>query len=100
MNRDKYLPVDPAFFDVVESEKFKNKICSVNYFDEANKVEGAKGQIEGINSPDNFSQYLQLTGAGPIRADRIITINGIPGPAYDEYDSYALACLTCMGGMD
>lgn len=100
MNRDNYLPVDPTFFDVVESEKLKNKISSVNYFGEGNKVEGAKGKIVAINTPDNFSQYLQLLGAEPIRADRIITINGIPGPAYDEYDSYALACLTCMGGMD
>jgi hypothetical protein len=35
-----------------------------------------------------------------IRLDRIIVFNGKPGPAYDEYDSYALACLDCTGGMD
>jgi len=28
------------------------------------------------------------------------TINGKPGPAYDEYDRYGLACLDCGGGMD
>jgi len=33
-----------------------------------------------------------------VRLDCIITINGKPGPAFDEYDSYANACLSCQGG--
>jgi hypothetical protein len=33
-----------------------------------------------------------------VRLDRIITINGKPGPAFDEYDNYANACLSCQGG--
>jgi hypothetical protein len=35
-----------------------------------------------------------------VRTDRIIVYNGKPGPAYDEYDAYALAPLTCKAGYD
>jgi hypothetical protein len=33
-----------------------------------------------------------------IRVDRIITVFGKPGAAFDEYDAYANACLSCTGG--
>lgn len=32
-----------------------------------------------------------------IRIDRIITLFGKPGAAYDEYDAFANACLNCAG---
>jgi hypothetical protein len=49
---------------------------------------------------DNFEQFLSFENGQKVRVDRVITINGIPGPAYDEYDGFALACLDCKGGMD
>ena len=33
-----------------------------------------------------------------IRIDRIITLFGKPGAAYDEYDAFANACMDCSGG--
>ena len=48
--------------------------------------------IEGV--------FLLFDKRDRVRLDRIIVINGIPGPAYDEYDSYALAPLTCQAGYD
>jgi hypothetical protein len=35
-----------------------------------------------------------------VRLDRIITINGKPGPAFDEYDNYANGCLSCKAGYE
>jgi hypothetical protein len=47
-----------------------------------------------------FEEYLVFDSGDEVRIDRIITINGIPGPAYDEYDAFALACLNCNVGAD
>lgn len=95
-----YLPVDPDFYDIIEKEKLKKKIAVVNYFGENNSLEDAKGEIEGIVSSKNEEKFISFDTGKKVRLDRVITINGRPGPAYDEYDSYALACLDCQGGMD
>lgn len=99
MTKD-YLPVDPDFYDIIEKEKLKKKIAVVNYFGENNSLEDARGAIEGIISSKNEEKFISFDTGEKVRLDRVITINGRPGPAYDEYDSYALACLDCQGGMD
>jgi hypothetical protein len=42
--------------------------------------------------------YLNVSPEKQIRIDRIITLFGKPGAAYDEYDSFANQCLACTGG--
>lgn len=108
-----YLPVDPDFtarleqlaetdraFSDADHSEADHKLLSVSFFDSSGAVRAISGRAIGITSPDGFVQFLSLEGHSPVRLDRIITLNGLPAPAYDEYDSYALACLTCMGGMD
>ncbi len=92
-----YLPFDQDFFDQIK--KAKNVNSKINYFDSENKVMDAEGILTDSISPDNFSHFVVLDNKLAIRADRIITLNGKPGPAFDEYDLFALQCLTCMGGM-
>lgn len=92
-----YTPMDPDYFDTVQL--LIGLHCKVHYFDTGNKVMDATGVVTGLFSPDGFSRYVVLDNEMAIRADRIITLNGRPGPAFDEYDLYALQCLTCMGGM-
>lgn len=97
--QSKYTPIDPDYFDIVENEILKNKHSKIFYFDQKNQVEEESGKIEEMVSVNNFEKYLLLNTAKRIRMDKIITINGIPGPAYDEYDKFALACLECnIGG--
>lgn len=93
-----YLPVDPDFFDRVEEVSKLNQIIDINFFNAEDKVDGTKDTVLGFFSDDGFEQFLKLENHPPIRLDRIITLKGLPGPAFDEYDRYALECLTCMGG--
>jgi len=90
-----YTPIDPDYFEIVENEILKNKISTVFYFEQNNSIGEEKGKITTVSTVNNFEKYLLLNNEKSVRMDRIITINGIPGSAYDEYDRFALACLDC-----
>jgi len=62
-----------------------------------------KKAICGMNGSGRLLRvlsYLRFENGVQVRLDRIIVINGRPGPAFEEYEGYALACLDCSGGMD
>ncbi len=90
-----YTPIDPDYFDIVENEILKDKLSKVFFFQKQKVLGEEKDKIEKILSVNNFEKFILMSNGNRIRMDRIITINGIPGPAYDEYDRYALACLEC-----
>ncbi|WP_053186277.1 hypothetical protein [Sunxiuqinia dokdonensis] len=89
-----FSPIPPDYYDMFLEEQ-KKEFSKVFYFVTGNDVEEAKGKITGLVKSDGFKKYLTFDSGDKVRVDRIITVNGIPGPAYDEYDSYALACLNC-----
>lgn len=97
--KSQYLPVDPDFPEQIEKTISENKSVIVHYFKKGNEVETTKGLAKKIATRKN-GEFIVFENGEEIRLDRIIVFNGKPGPAYDEYDSYALACLDCMGGMD
>jgi hypothetical protein len=96
----RYTPVDPYFYEVIEKEKKARDNAIVNYFGQANNLEDARGKINMVITVNNHEMFLLMESGKKIRLDRIITINGKAGPAYDEYDSYANACLDCRGEPD
>ena len=96
----RYIPVDPDYHEMIESEKAKDEVAVVHYFQKENALGEEKSKIKGFTKNHRNEEFLLLENGKGIRVDRIIVINGKPGPAYDEYDAYALACLDCMGGMD
>lgn len=87
-----YNPISPVYYEIFASELDKEN-SKVFYFGNGTEVEEAKGIIMGLVNNGLSGEYLILNSGQDIRIDRIITVNGIPGPAYDEYDSYALASL-------
>lgn len=89
-----FSPVYPVYYEVITSAQEK-EFSTVFYFGNENEVEEAKGKIAGLVSREMHDELLAFDSGQEVRIDRIITINGIPGPAYDEYDAYALACLNC-----
>lgn len=95
-----YTPVDPDYFEIIENEIEKNKLSTIYYFEQPNIVGEEKSKIKKIETVDNFEKFMLLNSGKRLRLDRIITINGIPGPAYDEYDRFALACLDCNVASD
>jgi hypothetical protein len=96
----KYLPVDPEYYEMIEKEKAEKETAVIHYFTEGNSLGEAKGKLKEITVNESHEDFVTLADGEKVRIDRIIALNGKPGPAYDEYDAYALACLDCMGGMD
>jgi hypothetical protein len=96
----KYLPVDPDYSERFEQAISEKKEVAVFYFGEGNSLNNVNGKPVEIISSTNHEEFLEFQDGFKIRLDRIIVFDGNPGPAYDEYDSYALACLDCTGGMD
>lgn len=97
---NEYTPIDPDFYEVIEMVKNKKAPVLIHYFNPENELADAKGLINGVGINKKHEEFLTLESGDKVRLDRLITLNGRPGPAYGEYDSYALACLECTGGMD
>lgn len=89
-----FIPIHTEYYDMFSKEQEK-EFSKVFYFGTGSDVEEVKGKITGLVKTDAFEEYLAFDSGDKVRVDRIITVNGKPGPAYDEYDAYALACLNC-----
>ena len=94
-----YLPIDPDFFEMFEKEKEKDLVRIV-YFEEGTNLEEVKDKLESVSKRDGNEFYMVFLAGKEVRVDRIITYNGKPGPAFDEYDAYALECLSCKAGYE
>lgn len=94
------MPIDPDYYEMFDAEIKKNKHSRIQYFIAEKELNESKGALEGISKNSENEEFLKVKGAKQIRLDKIIAVNGKPGPAYDEYDSYANACMDCMGGME
>ena len=96
---DKYLQVDPDFNQLIESLVQSDETFKVFYFDEQSQVMDARGSSMAVHKhPDG--EFLVIGQNDHVRLDRIITINGKIGPAYEQYDAYANACFSCQAGYD
>ncbi len=94
---DAFLPVDPDFYDIADT--FQDKHVKVFYFGVDKTVEESKGIYTGLLKTKD-GDFLKIKADVQVRIDRIISINGKVGPAFDEYDAYANACLSCMLGYE
>ncbi len=94
-----YLPIDPDFFDMFENEIKKNSIRVV-YFGNDTNLEEINGKAEAIINENGNEYFIKYISGEKVRVDRIIVYNGKPGPAFDEYDAYALECLSCKAGYE
>jgi len=97
--KPKYMPVDPDYIDLFNKQAKKEEV-KVVYFAFSNEPEllESKGKVLKIENITNEGEHLAMENGDKVRLDRVVVINGKPGPAYDEYDSYALAPLTCQAG--
>lgn len=96
-----YSPVQYVYREVIDEQIASGTEGKVFYFNPEGKVDSREGKVtkmEEISGKGLFI-FMQPTG-DQIRIDRIITLFGKPGAAFDEYDAYANACLDCKGGYD
>lgn len=99
MENASYMPVDSTVMDYLAAEKNRDQ-TRLFYFGEGAEVLEKTGKVSEMSSADNFIYFLQFADGDKVRIDRIISYNLKPGPAFDEYDAYALECLTCRAGYD
>lgn len=97
---ESYLPVEYVYREIAEAEIARAKHGKVFYFDARGAVESEEGKIKGLEESAGEGLFLRMENDRLIRMDRVITLFGKPGAAYDEYDAYANACLSCTGGYD
>src|SRR5688572_19486971 len=97
---DTYSPVEYVYKEVIAEEIGKGRVGKVFYFSNGNTVESAEGRIVHFGEVPGKGEFIALEPEAHIRIDRIITLFGKPGAAYDEYDAYANACMDCSGGVD
>ncbi len=97
----KYLPINSEYLEIIEEQMEKGEVRVVYFtFSNEPELEESKGIIIKLDNKKDGGVYLQFDNNDEVRLDRIVVVNGIPGPAYDEYDSFALAPLTCKAGYD
>lgn len=90
------MPVPWDFREVLDEAMQEHKSGLIHYFSRAPQVERAEGEIRELLR-DTTGEYLLTDKGEKIRLDRIITLFGTPGPAYDHYEGYGNACMTCSG---
>ncbi|MEQ6119229.1 hypothetical protein [Reichenbachiella sp. MALMAid0571] len=89
-----FSPIDPEIIEIIEDYIALGKQGKVHFFDENGKVNLSEGTATSIVK-NTYGVFLTISDNKAVRIDRIITLMGRPGAAYDEYDRYANACLAC-----
>src|SRR5690606_19485785 len=95
-----YLPVAWEYREVIEEEIEKKTVGKIFYFCTQKGICEAQGQAVRLEDVKNKGLFVVLDSGATIRVDRIITLFGKPGAAYDEYDAYGSSCMDCMGGYE
>lgn len=94
MASDNYLPVPWDFREVLDEVIQEDVSGRIHYFSPEPHVERAEGRIAQLVR-ENSGEYLLTDKGDKVRLDKIITLFGKPGPAFDDYESYGNACMAC-----
>ncbi len=95
-----YTPVPYVFREVIEEEIANQSKGKIFFFDDNDVFDSTEGRILKVEEIPQQGIFLFLEPEKQIRIDRIITLFGKPGAAFDEYDAYANQCLSCTGGYE
>jgi len=95
-----YSPVEYVYREIIEEEIVKCTTGKIFYFNGEQVVDSVEGRVTKLGEINGKGLFITLDPEMQIRIDRIITLFGKPGAAYDEYDSFSNQCLSCTGGYD
>lgn len=93
-----YTPVDCVYREVASEELLKGTCGKIFYYTPEQGVLEAEGRLTAVEEVDQTGVFLFLDSGERVRIDRVITMFGKPGAAYEAYDAYANACMDFMGG--
>lgn len=94
-----YLPVPWEYREIIEEQIENQTTGKIIYFCKEGLCE-RNGAIVEMKDISGEGLFIFIDSGDRIRVDRIITLFGKPGAAYDEYNAYADACMDCTGGYD
>jgi hypothetical protein len=94
-----YTPVPYDFRETIEDAITKQSSGKVFYWNEEQKVDEQVGKVERLEDLAGKGMFITMDSGAQIRIDRIITLFGKPGAAFDEYDAFANQCLACTAGV-
>ncbi|MGO1244586.1 MAG: hypothetical protein ACTJFN_11950 [Sphingobacterium sp.] len=97
---DSYLPVAWEYRESIQEAIEQKKDGKIFFFNPHNEVDEVQGQSLKIEGDTKLGDFLVTYSGERIRIDRIITLYGKVGAAYDEYNAFADACMDCLGGYD
>ena len=94
-----YTPVPYDFRETIAEEISKQTNGKIFFWSEDQKVDELVGRVERLEDIQGKGMFITLDSGAQVRIDRIITLFGKPGAAFDEYDSFANQCLACTAGV-
>lgn len=95
-----YVPVQYVYREIIEEEIGKGTTGKIFYFNGDNVVDSIEGRVIKLEEISGEGLFITLEHDARLRIDRIITLFGKPGAAFDEYDAFSNQCLSCTGGYD
>ena len=98
METTSYSPVQYEYREIIEEEIGKQTTGKVFYFADNQVVDSVEGKVIKLEEINGKGLFIFMEPEHTIRIDRIITLFGKPGAAYDEYDGFANDCLSCTAG--
>jgi hypothetical protein len=95
-----YTPVPYDFREMIQEEIEKGKSGKIFYFNGERKLDDLDGKIVSLDEINGEGLFIRSESGKSVRIDRIITLFGKPGAAYDEYAALGNSCMECHGGYD
>jgi hypothetical protein len=95
-----YSPVQYVYREIIEEEIEKHTSGKVFFFTDNQTVDSVEGTVTKLEEIPGQGLFIHMDPAAQVRIDRIITLFGKPGAAFEEYDTYGNICLSCTGGYD
>ncbi|WP_256005268.1 hypothetical protein [Pedobacter deserti] len=93
-----YMPVAWEYREVIEAEIAKGTSGKIFFFCKSEGICEDSGKVLRLEEVAGKGLFVALDNEHSIRVDRIITLFGKPGAAYDEYYAYGNSCMECHGG--
>jgi len=95
-----YTPVPYVCRELIKEQIESGTEGKVFFFNESQQVDEIEGKVISMEEIPQRGIFIRMHPENQIRIDRIITLFGKPGAAFDEYDSFANQCLSCTGGYE
>ncbi len=93
-----FTPVAYEYREII-AEAIERELSGKIFFWSDGKVDEVIRKVISLDDIPGKGMFITLDSTTHVRIDRIITLFGKPGAAYDEYDTFTNQCLSCRAGV-